>query len=498
MSMGLVSSVSRLSGALLLAGCLNEETMITSVDGTDGTAAESTAAMTGTTAEPPTPTTSGAESTGSSTAADSSESGVAASSTESETTGAPAPVCGDGVVEGDETCDDGDDEDDDECPGSCLLAFCGDGFVRAEVEACDDGNKFNDDACTNTCTVATCGDGVLQDGVEACDDGNQEDGDYCTGVCDPATCGDGVVHVDVEACDDGDQEDDDACLSDCSAAVCGDGVLQVGVEACDDGDDDDGDACLSDCSDAKCGDGVVHVGVEACDDGNDVDGDACLNDCSAAKCGDGVVQDGVEECDDANAVNTDACSNKCVLTPKTVVLGPGDNTTQQGGVNLGVAFNDACPMGQALVGFSGVLKTNVHAALKGMCGLPNLNVQGAGFVVKVGAGTALTQRGGTGDTPWTRSCPADQVLVGFSGRAGTTIDQLVLTCAPLLVSEAVDGRFSVAPGAATPLMAIGGAGGAAFVQTDCPIGQVGAAQRLRAGTLINAFGYGCNAVSLGY
>ena len=41
---------------------------------------------------------------------------------------APAE-CGDGTVNGEEECDDGNDVDTDACPGTCLLARCGDGFA---------------------------------------------------------------------------------------------------------------------------------------------------------------------------------------------------------------------------------------------------------------------------------------------------------------------------------------------------------------------------------
>jgi hypothetical protein len=37
----------------------------------------------------------------------------------------------------------------------------------------------------------------------------------------------------------------------------------------------------------------------------------------------------------------------------------------------------------------------------------------------------------------------------------------------------------------------------AFAQTDCPAGQVGNAQNLRADAMIRAFGLGCASVSLG-
>ncbi|MCA9714936.1 MAG: DUF4215 domain-containing protein, partial [Myxococcales bacterium] len=47
-------------------------------------------------------------------------------------------LCGDGVVEGDEQCDDGNDVDEDDCTTACAPATCGDGFVWDGVEACDD------------------------------------------------------------------------------------------------------------------------------------------------------------------------------------------------------------------------------------------------------------------------------------------------------------------------------------------------------------------------
>jgi cysteine-rich repeat protein len=39
---------------------------------------------------------------------------------------------------------------------------CGDGFVRAGIEACDDGNQNNADFCANNCTLT--GNGVIWNG----------------------------------------------------------------------------------------------------------------------------------------------------------------------------------------------------------------------------------------------------------------------------------------------------------------------------------------------
>jgi cysteine-rich repeat protein len=59
---------------------------------------------------------------------------------------------------------------------------CGNGTVEAS-EQCDDGNTVNTDACLNSCVTARCGDGVLRAGVEACDDGNIVSGDGCSASC---------------------------------------------------------------------------------------------------------------------------------------------------------------------------------------------------------------------------------------------------------------------------------------------------------------------------
>ena len=43
---------------------------------------------------------------------------------------------------------------------------------------------------------AVCGDGAV-DADEICDDGNNEQLDACTGVCQPARCGDGLTRTDL-------------------------------------------------------------------------------------------------------------------------------------------------------------------------------------------------------------------------------------------------------------------------------------------------------------
>ncbi|RMD85130.1 MAG: hypothetical protein D6815_02575 [Candidatus Dadabacteria bacterium] len=77
-------------------------------------------------------------------------------------TESPRAVCGNGVIEVGEQCDDGNASNGDACLNSCLLAYCGDGYLWRGVEDCDDG-AANSDAvevgCGSGCVYrAACGD----------------------------------------------------------------------------------------------------------------------------------------------------------------------------------------------------------------------------------------------------------------------------------------------------------------------------------------------------
>jgi len=140
-----------------------------------------------------------------------------------------------------------------ESTGAPIVAVCGDGVVEGD-EPCDDGNQDNLDACLNDCTPARCGDGFVRVGVEGCEDGNEDDSDGCLSTCQLARCGDGVIHVGQEECDDGPINDDGiygGCSSKCTLGPrCGDGVLN-GPEDCDDLNVDPEDGCLEGCVEAR-------------------------------------------------------------------------------------------------------------------------------------------------------------------------------------------------------------------------------------------------------
>jgi cysteine-rich repeat protein len=111
-------------------------------------------------------------------------------------------VCGDGVLDIGEQCDDGNMDSNDDCTyPQCSDAVCGDGIVwnsGSGSEQCDDGNtqtevcsygEISCNVCGSTCSFVSgatsyCGDSII-DGLngEQCDDGNNINGDGCDSSC---------------------------------------------------------------------------------------------------------------------------------------------------------------------------------------------------------------------------------------------------------------------------------------------------------------------------
>ena len=137
-----------------------------------------------------------------------------------------AAICGNGIQEAGEECDDGGIINGDGCSDACLVevqaVVCGDG-IKDLSEECDEGpQNSNSGACTMSCALAKCGDGLLQVGVETCDAGkdNSNNG-ACTLECKKAFCGDGLVQALVEVCDAGASNGKllGGCNTECTATI---------------------------------------------------------------------------------------------------------------------------------------------------------------------------------------------------------------------------------------------------------------------------------------
>jgi len=183
-------------------------------------------------------------------------------------------ICGNGVLDSGEQCDDRNQTNGDGCDTNCTTTRCGNGIVTGG-EQCDDGNLLNSDGCDSNCTATACGN-AIRTGTEQCDDGNVANGDGCDSNCTTTRCGNDIVTGD-EQCDDGNLLNSDGCDSNCTATDCGN-AIRTGTEQCDDGNLANGDGCDSNCTTTRCGNGIVTAG-EQCDDGNLLNGDGCEADC---------------------------------------------------------------------------------------------------------------------------------------------------------------------------------------------------------------------------
>ncbi len=131
--------------------------------------------------------------------------------------GCVIPICGNGIIEPNEACDDGNTNSSDGCNATCTSnETCGNNFIDPR-EVCDDGNTTAGDGCNSNCmSNETCGNGY-RDPFEVCDDGNTLNGDGCGATCrTEKTCGNGLLEKDLgEQCDDGNSTNNDGCDANC-------------------------------------------------------------------------------------------------------------------------------------------------------------------------------------------------------------------------------------------------------------------------------------------
>jgi cysteine-rich repeat protein len=183
----------------------------------------------------------------------------------------PAGGCGNGRRERTEQCDDGNRKNGDGCNTSCEIET----IVLADVPT------LITPPPTLVAAASICGNGILEDNEE-CDDSNRRDEDGCSSTCllEIGICGDGIVQTLLgEQCEG--STHDSSLPYNCSncrflSMSCGDRTVDAGEE-CDDGplNSSSPDAlCRPDCSLSRCGDRVLDS-AELCDDGNHQNGDGC-------------------------------------------------------------------------------------------------------------------------------------------------------------------------------------------------------------------------------
>ncbi|MCC6876199.1 MAG: hypothetical protein IT378_17965 [Sandaracinaceae bacterium] len=173
-------------------------------------------------------------------------------------------------------------------------------------------------------------------------------------------------------------------------------------------------------------------------------------------------------------------------------IGSSTPTMEHGNTSGGALFVDACAANEVLVGVRGSVHPTAGylAQIRAICAAISLSGSGP-YTFTTAERTEGPIRGLLGGgAPYTASCPPDEVLVGFGGRAGLLVDQLVLRCAPVSIAQTPSGLVPTL-GMPADLPPVGGMGGAAFPDTSCPSGSVAVEARIRAGDAIDSFGIGC-------
>jgi cysteine-rich repeat protein len=97
----------------------------------------------------------------------------------------PASLCGNGVVESGESCDDGNTANGDGCSSGCLLEYQA-LPIKQEAQVYQEKTTYTAAPLKQeyNLAVSPCGNGVTETDLgERCDDGNRIDGDGCSSKC---------------------------------------------------------------------------------------------------------------------------------------------------------------------------------------------------------------------------------------------------------------------------------------------------------------------------
>lgn len=240
--------------------------------------------------------------------------------------GGSTSMCGDGVVEGLESCDDGNMVSGDGCEADCNFT-CNNASPATGDAKCDDSDPCNGkEKCLDD---HTCGPGMAAPDGTAC--ANMQ---ICIGgVCSPNQCGDLYVSK-TEECEDGNVVTGDGCdncqfsclstdpardctnLDPCIATKCDDSTHTCGSALGDGVTCAAGSVCKSGvCTPTVCGDGILDAG-EICDDGNLQNGDGCDADCTRS------CVDPKTDCPAAPVCQAPACDMNFVCTTTNIGSDP--------------------------------------------------------------------------------------------------------------------------------------------------------------------------------
>src|SRR5579859_754092 len=159
-------------------------------------------------------------------------------------------------------------------------------------------------------------------------------------------------------------------------------------------------------------------------------------------------------------------------------------------------FSQTCMPGEVVVGYTGTEDGTTNAnqlqSLQGFCA--TLSVLGTSTLeVSTIAAESMPMVGrAAGSVSQTEMCPDGEMVVAFTGRSGSDIDQIAIVCARIVISGTYP-HYRLSLGEPEQRPPIGNGGGAPFDAIACPAGQVAVGHEGRAATIVNTFGLLCAA-----
>jgi len=273
------------------------------------------------------------------------------------------PLCGDGIVDSGEQCDNGAlSNAPNSCRAGCLLPYCGDGVTDPTFgEVCDNGQANSDytGSCSTTCTLnscRSCSSGARTLAIGGSFDATSPAVTYSGSQTVPP-CTEGVqwyVFTNVQSISPAQYNIVKSVLppsnargvqplngrscsfTALSAPVCGNCLLEAG-EQCDAGDNNQNapDKCRTNCKKPACGDGIVDSG-ESCDNGaaNNPLGPCGTNCQPVLGCPVVCAGSSCPSCSASTATSTATSSATC----PTSGCGCGATTTNNSGTVININF----------------------------------------------------------------------------------------------------------------------------------------------------------------
>ncbi len=205
---------------------------------------------------------------------------------------------------------------------------------------------------------------------------------------------------------------------------------------------------------------------------------------------------------DASSEGDDAiAADGSAPRPVGITLGAVVSTEQLLPSDGGATYRDTCMGNQVVIGFNGTTDppstgSSYPKSIQVVCGELRIS-DNAPFTVTTSMTGALSSRGDGSTTFVSRSCPPDQVVMGFDARTGNYVDQLTFRCAPLSISAGPNG-YVLAVDRGLSIDSIGGAGGVVVPPVSCPSGAIAVGSAVRAGQAIDAFGLLCAKPTLAF